>query len=252
VVKNPKSAKLGRVGGELLKVPVFPLPTAILFPGIYLPLHIFEDRYKKMLKHVEDNDSLLGISYAPELDKDKFYPHKICGAGVLRPLQKFPDGRADVLVLGTKRIQIHKWSQEVPFFIGECEIIEINKDMPKKTEQQLLTEIKEMLVSWLFGTFHNSTRAIQFFQNATDLEPLCNFVSYYFVENMDERQRLLEINELEHLAQEAWKILKNTGPGEGLHQKAIIFPGTEDQENIIGLSADDDEDDDGAPGGELN
>ncbi len=72
---------------------------------------------------------------------------------------------------------------------------------------------------------------------------------------MAQKQKLLEIMELENLAQEVWQILKDTAHGPGPQQEAIIFPGTEDQTSIIGLSRgvdDEDEDDEDPPPGTLN
>jgi Lon protease-like protein len=212
----------------VVKIPIFPLPNSILFPGVYVPFHIFEERYRTMLKKIIETGSDLAISYAPEMQPDKFFPHMICGAGPVRVLRKHETGESDILVFGTKRIRFDRYVQEVPYLIGEGEILEINREMPRKTEQELLTQIREMLISWIFTNFEDSRRPIQFFKNVSDLEPLCNFVSYYFISDMEKKQKLLEEDMLENKAQAVWQILKDRelSGDKGPSEEPLIFPGT--------------------------
>ena len=121
----------------MVKVPIFPLPASIIFPGIYLPLHIFEDRYKKMLANIEATQGELAISFAPELQPGQFYPSRLCGAGPLQVIKRYPNNDADVVIFGMKRIQFSNFIQEEPYLIGEGEYVEIERDMPEKTEKQL-------------------------------------------------------------------------------------------------------------------
>jgi Lon protease-like protein len=213
-----------------VEIPIFPLPRSILFPGIYVPFHIFEERYKTMLKKVEETQSHLAVSYAPELQPGKNFPCMVCGAGPVRVIRRYESGESDIIVLGLERIRFHKYIQEVPYLIGEGEILPINREMPKSTEDQLLTEIREMLINWVFTNFDESNRPIQFFKNSSDLEPLCNFVAYYFVNDLDRKQRLLEEELLENKAQAIWQVLKDLedsgGPGpRSANGHPLIFPG---------------------------
>jgi len=199
-----------------MRMPIFPLPRSILFPGIYAPFHIFEERYKTMLKKIEAESSILAVSYAPEVQPQKFYPHMICGAGSVRVVKRYDTGESDILVFGTHRIKFHSYVQEIPYLIGEGEVLQLDRDMPAKTEEDLLNQIKEMLIQWVFSHFEDSTRAIQFFKTIADLEPLCNFVGYYLVGDMEKKQDLLEENELQRKAQAVWQILKDMDvSGEG-------------------------------------
>ena len=203
------------VKDHLIQVPIFPLPTSILYPGIYVPLHIYEERYKLMLKHIEGTGTHLAISFAPELQPDKFFPHMVCGAGPVRILKKFENGETDILVFGTQRVKFNRYIQELPFLIGE---------------KDLLEQIRNMLINWIFAKFDDSSRPIQFFKTVNDLEPLCNFVAYYFVSDFDKKQKLLEENLLENKAQVIWKVLKDIeesgapGPQSGPKGSPLIFP----------------------------
>jgi ATP-dependent Lon protease len=179
-----------------------------------------------MLKKVEDSQSLMAVSFAPELSPNKFFPSMTCGVGVVRILNRYENGESDILVFGKERMKFTRYTQEVPYLIGEGTILEMNREMPKETEKTLLTDIREMLISWIFSNFDDASRPIQFFKNVTDLEPLCNFVAYYFVNDFDKKQKLLEENMLESKAQIIWQVLKDmeaTG-GPGPLATSLIFP----------------------------
>ncbi len=163
-----------------------------------------------MIKKVEAEDIPLAISYSPELQPGRHYPSMICGAGPMRVIRRYEDtGECDIIVFGTHRVKFNKYLQEVPFLIGEGEILETQREMPEKTEQALLTEIREMLINWIFANMNDSKRPIQFFQTVSNLEALCNFVSYYFLKDIETKQKVLEESSLEIRGQKIWQYLKD-------------------------------------------
>jgi Lon protease-like protein len=217
----------------VVTLPIFPLPNSILYPGVYAPFRIFEERYKVMLKSIEQSGTEMAISYAPELQPGKFFPSMICGAGIVRVLKRYDTGESDILVFGTKRVKFDKYVQELPFLIGEGHVLELNREMPEKTEKDLLLEIRDMLINWLFMNFDDSSRAIQFFKNVEDLEPVCNFIAFHFVTDFEKKQKLLEENMLEAKAQNIWQILKDLdASGEPPPKNnLIVFPGSSGSES---------------------
>ena len=212
-------------------MPIFALPKSHLFPGIYLPLHVFEDRYKQMLQYVEDNKTLLAVSYSPEFKPGQFFPSRVCGAGPVQIIKKFESGESDILILGTERVKFSKFTQEVPFLIGECELLETDSDMPDSTRKDLVNDIRQTLISWFFTQMDDSERPIHFFKNVTDLELLTHFVSNYFVNDPEQKQVILEDNSLESRAQTVWQVLKDiTGPNPvnaSPSAEVLNFPGTD-------------------------
>ncbi len=97
------SEALDKVRG-VLELPLFPLPV-VLFPGMPMPLHIFEPRYRKMLADIRAGDNLFGLSYFDSADADKEIPlagHIGCVAEVTET-QALPDGRSNVLTVGVVR-----------------------------------------------------------------------------------------------------------------------------------------------------
>ncbi len=106
-------------------IPLFPLGL-VLFPGMPLPLHIFEERYKLMINECLDQNKEFGIVL--------FNGHQIqdigCSAIILKVLKEYSDGKLDILCMGKKRFFIKKLLEskaylesEVIFFDDEIESI---------------------------------------------------------------------------------------------------------------------------------
>src|SRR5262245_32615712 len=92
------------------ELPIFTLPL-VLFPGMTMPLHIFEDRYRKMLADIRAGDNLFGLSYFDANSSDKDTPpagHIGCVAEVTES-QALPDGRSNILAVGVVRYQVESY-----------------------------------------------------------------------------------------------------------------------------------------------
>src|SRR5687768_1464339 len=92
------------------ELPVFPLPV-VLFPGVPLPLHIFEPRYRQMLTDISSTNNLFGVSYFdPSISTDMVPPagHVGCVAEVTE-LQSLADGRSNILTVGVVRYRIESY-----------------------------------------------------------------------------------------------------------------------------------------------
>jgi hypothetical protein len=94
----------------VIHIPIFPLPDVVLFPHTLLPLHIFEPRYRQMVRDCLDGDRRLAmVLLRPGWENDYYgrppiYP--IAGAGEIIQHEELPDGRFNILLRGTMRIGI--------------------------------------------------------------------------------------------------------------------------------------------------
>ena len=91
--------------GDLLRVPIFPLAGALLFPRAQLPLHIFEPRYRTMVR-----DALAGAKLIAMVQpKDDQEPPQLFDIGCLGEIvssEELPDGRYNIVLEGTARFRI--------------------------------------------------------------------------------------------------------------------------------------------------
>ncbi len=91
-------------------LPLFPLPNVVLFPNVFLPLHIFEPRYREMVGDALATDRLLGMvllrpGWEPHYEgRPEVFP--IGCSGVITHAERLPDGRYDIVLRGLERFRI--------------------------------------------------------------------------------------------------------------------------------------------------
>src|SRR5580704_9048406 len=112
-------------------LPLFPLGL-VLFPRTPLPLHIFEDRYKEMMRDVLDSKAEFGVVLAGE----KGIVNMGCTAVVDSVLKRYPDGRMDVLAVGRRRFEILGLDDEKPYLRGQVEFFDDEEFEPSAPETQ--------------------------------------------------------------------------------------------------------------------
>jgi len=101
--------------GELSvrELPLFPLPEVVLFPQEVLPLHIFESKYRIMLKSVLETDSMFGVI---KWDPNSKSMAKVgCCAQIIKH-QTSEDGRSNIITLGQQRFEILEITRSTPFY----------------------------------------------------------------------------------------------------------------------------------------
>jgi len=91
-------------------IPIFPLPNVVLFPNVFLPLHIFEPRYRDMVGDALKGDRIIGmVLLRPgwEADYDGRPPvYPIGCAGVVTNAERLPDGRYNIVLQGLEKFRI--------------------------------------------------------------------------------------------------------------------------------------------------
>jgi Lon protease-like protein len=102
-----------------MRIPLFPLNT-VLFPGTALPLHIFEERYREMIGECVAEDRVFGVVRA-EGDSMAIIG---CTARVARVLERFPDGRMNILCEGEQRFEIEGLDESRIFLQADVELFD--------------------------------------------------------------------------------------------------------------------------------
>ena len=119
------SEALDKVRG-VRELPLFPLPL-VLFPGVPLPLHVFEERYRRLLADVRASTDLFGLSYfAPEASAEDRPPagHVGCATEVVE-VQPLPDGRSNIMTLGLVRYRVGEYVERGdPYLVARVEFFE--------------------------------------------------------------------------------------------------------------------------------
>jgi Lon protease-like protein len=133
----------GPAGGR--ELPLFPL-TTVLFPGSFLPLHVFEQRYRTMIRRcLSDSQPEFGVLLIKEGDEVLEPQEGVSGPGhppVPYPVgtvarivdaRRLQEGRLLILCLGTERFRLRRLAQEQPYLVGEVEPLR-DEDAPVADE----------------------------------------------------------------------------------------------------------------------
>jgi Lon protease-like protein len=100
------------------RFPLFPLGL-VLLPQELVPLHIFEDRYKLMIGECLDEESEFGIIWL----SDDGLKDTGCSARIARVLERFDDGRLNILVQGTEPFRLLRKIEDLPYPAGDIEVV---------------------------------------------------------------------------------------------------------------------------------
>jgi Lon protease-like protein len=120
-------------------LPLFPLGT-VLYPGLLLPLHIFEERYRQLVRDLLANGEaprfgVVAIREGRETGVSgvsALYP--VGCTAVLRQVQKYPDGRYDIVTVGVQRFRLLAVDESQPYLRGEVELLPEEAGDPAEAE----------------------------------------------------------------------------------------------------------------------
>lgn len=172
-----------------MKIPLFPLDL-VLFPGVPLPLHIFEPRYRQMTAECLAANAPFGIVRA----RPEGLAVIGCTARIIRVLHRYPDGRSDILTQGVERFEIEQLIDQGPMGQGQSTstCLQAEVDLLPDTGDQATRSAREECVALHFEALHlvgTSETGMQF-----DLDlPVAYLVAASMPANLDFRQELLAI-----------------------------------------------------------
>lgn len=106
------------------RISIFPLAGAMLFPGLQLPLHIFEPRYRAMVSDALARDRRIGM-IQPQRDQEGAPLYEIGCLGRIGEVEALPDGRFNIVLEGLARFRaVRELDVTTPFRQVEAELIE--------------------------------------------------------------------------------------------------------------------------------
>lgn len=172
-------------------LPLFPLNT-VLFPGAALPLHIFEERYKRMLQDCLDDDSRFGVALIKSGNETgaPAIPHSIGTVARITQVNEIRRGRYSVIAAGERRFEINRITQYRPYMVADVDLLpetagDANVGAQIDAVRGALTEYLR-LAAGLQGGWTSGARVSQ--------DPAA--LSYYIAETLrvelKEKQALLE------------------------------------------------------------
>jgi Lon protease-like protein len=171
-------------------IPLFPLPNVVLFPGVFLPLHIFEERYRALTRDALAGDRIIGMTLLrPGFEGDyegrpPIYP--VGCAGVISHSDRLPDGRFNIVLHGLSKFRIVEELTDGDYRRARIDpVTEITDATARRQIKGLRTRIETLLLSALKAT------EVQIPGSLSD-EDLVHALCQYLQFEPAERQALLE------------------------------------------------------------
>jgi len=166
------------------RIPIFPLEV-VLFPGEMLPLHIFEPRYKEMIRECDEKKQAFGVVLAV----DDGLAEIGCSAELLTIAKTYDNGEMDIITVGRRVVRILEVIEERSFYEADVEFLD-DTAPPKQVPSTALLQ--------LFEKCYHAT-----FQQSPDRGALAKaaVVSYYIAGalplELAYKQKLLELRDEE-------------------------------------------------------
>ena len=173
-------------------IPIFPLPNVVLFPNVFLPLHIFEPRYRAMLADALAGDRIIGMTLLmPGYEADyqgrpPVYP--VGCAGVITHSEQLADGRSNVVLRGIEKFRILDEDGSREYRLARIEPL---PETANETEKKQLKQRRNRLEALLVAAIERGGQDPRF-PSAIPDEDLVNALSQYLGLDPVERQALLE------------------------------------------------------------
>ncbi|MBP6603375.1 MAG: LON peptidase substrate-binding domain-containing protein [Verrucomicrobiales bacterium] len=180
------------------RIPVMVLGGATLYPHGYMPLFIFEMRYREMLRYILERDRMFCIGHAFHgIDPDATVNpvHRITTVGLVRACVTHPDGTSHLMLSGIQRAEIVGWDQHHPFRIARiiprpCHVTDTGVAISAALE---LVDLSGRLCGEgkiISDQLREHLRCVK------DPAAIADIVGQSFVNDPCERQRLLEMDEV--------------------------------------------------------
>lgn len=172
-------------------IPIFPLPTVVLFPNVFQPLHIFEPRYRAMVGDALQGDRIIGMTLLMPGWEDDYegrpavYP--VGCAGLITHAERLPDGRFNIILRGLEKFRIIEEEPGRSYRVAHVEaMVE-----PVGDEHHVVRAERQRLETLLVATLETPSVDIRLPATMPD-EDLVNALAQYLHFEPVEKQALLE------------------------------------------------------------
>jgi Lon protease-like protein len=173
-------------------IPLFPLPTVVLFPNVFLPLHIFEPRYRAMVADALAGDRIIGMALLQpgfEATYEATPPVFPVGcAGVITHSEALPDGRFNIVLRGIEKFRISSEDTSLAYRRARVEPLD---ERVTDTDRAALRASRRRLEALLAVAIERTGAEPRFPPSVPD-EDLVNALAQYLDFEPIERQALLE------------------------------------------------------------
>jgi Lon protease-like protein len=179
-------------------LPLFPLGT-VLFPGLLLPLHIFEERYRQLVRDLQDGPEprrfgVIAIRQGRETGVDGIQAlYEIGCTATLRQVNQLEDGRYDIVTVGTDRFRLVGLDDSKPYLRGQVDLLpdEIGDQGGAAQAAQAARVVRDAFRAYLSALAERGVTQISAPELPDDPVTLSYLVGASMIIDLSDRQTLL-------------------------------------------------------------
>lgn len=194
-----------------IEIPLFPL-NVVLFPGMVLPLHIFEPRYRQMIADCQQQELEFGVVLVqPESTFLREEPYAIGTMAEIRDLDRMEDGRLNIIAMGTRRFRILSQHRKKPYLSG---LVEFYEDVSEPFDDLLSTDkqARSLFADYIDLLLKAANEKDVKAELPPDPEALSYFIAYFLDLEREQQQHFLELTSTLQRLKEEVAILRHEVP----------------------------------------
>jgi ATP-dependent Lon protease len=192
-------------------LPILPLRNTVLFPGVVIPITAGRDKSIKLINETNNGNKVIGVVSQKEESKEEPGVKDINTIGtvakILRVL-KMPDGNTTVIIQGKKRFEVAEVITTDPYITATIRGVDEARPAKENEEfKEIINSIKEQALEIIKDSPNIPSEAAFAIKNIESNSFLINFVSSNLNITVEEKQKLLEINDLKERALETLRYM---------------------------------------------
>lgn len=201
--------KIKKYSGEL---PILPLTNTVLFPGVIIPITVRREKSLKSVKKAYRKDKTLGV--LSQIDQSVEEPterdlNEIGTLAKIVKLLKMPDGTTTVIIQGRERIMVNAFLSTDPIFTASVKVLDDQEHGDKKKFKALVDSLKEMSMQIVKLSPNIPPEAELILKNINSPNFLIHFIASNLNADLSDKQKILELNNLQERAQSTFEHLSN-------------------------------------------
>ncbi len=193
------------------ELPILPLRNTVLFPGVVIPITVGRDKSIKLIREAYKGDKIIGVVAQKDAVVEDPEPddlHRIGTVARLIKILQMPDGNTTAIIQGKKRFEVEEITQQEPYFKAKVKGFEKNNVVPDHDVfKALISSIKDIAVQIIEKSPNIPSEAVFAINNIESSVFLINFVCSNLNVDSVEKQKLLEMTDLEEKSKKVLELL---------------------------------------------
>ena len=187
---------------------LFPLESVVLFPGMELPLVVFEPRYQQLTQECLEAKEPFGVLLlrsGREVGGGETKPYEVGTTAEIHKVEQLEDGRLRVMVIGKDRFRVRTFQHDRPYLAAEVEYFP--HDAGDEVPADVLAQIKEACAHYVQGLLALRGGYLREITLPDDPEDLSYLVALFLEQQYEVQQELLEIETTTERLEDETKLL---------------------------------------------